>query len=80
MIMHFQYLALTYCFVVHTLPFVIKIDAPLLLMFNCAPVLLSRPTHTLSPQAGRSVWVTFWTSNDSTGAPFTNQTSKWRTK
>ena len=26
MIMHFQYLALTYCFVVHTLPFVIKID------------------------------------------------------
>ena len=25
--MHFQYLALAYCFVVYTLPFVIKIDA-----------------------------------------------------
>ena len=55
-------------------------NAPLPLMFNGAPVLLSRPTHTLSPRASRSVWVTFWTSGDSTGAPFTYQSSKWRTK
>ena len=50
-------------------------DAPILLMFNGAPVISSRPTHTLSPHAGRSVWVTFWTSGDISGAP-SKDTSK----